>query len=123
MKLLIAEDEEFNQIVLKDMLQILFENLDIKVVSNGLDALECIKEGWPDVVLSDVDMPKMRGDELVKIVRTEMGLMDLPMLCITAFAISGDKELLLENGFDAYVSKPIDMNDLQKTMGKYLQGE
>jgi CheY-like chemotaxis protein len=120
MRVLIAEDEEFNQIVLNDMLELIYDGLEIRIVDNGAKAFEMIKQGWPELVLSDVNMPVMSGDVLVQKVRSELNNCSLPVISITAFAISGDKERLIRSGFDAYISKPIDIDELKSVLDNYI---
>jgi len=118
MHILIAEDEEYNQMVLQAMIEILYPNVTMEIVSNGLEALEKLKKDSFDLVLSDVDMPVMNGYDLVSEVK-KMGF-KVPVICVTAFAISGDREKLLIHGFERYVSKPIDMDDLKAVLDPYL---
>lgn len=118
MHILIAEDEEYNQMVLQGMIEILYPNVTMETVSNGLEALEKVQKGSFDLVLSDVDMPVMNGYALVSEVK-KLGF-KVPIICVTAFAISGDREKLLMHGFERYVSKPIDMNDLKSVLDPYL---
>lgn len=118
MHILIAEDEEYNQMVLQAMIEILYPKITMEIVSNGLEALEKLKKGSFDLVLSDVDMPVMNGYDLVSEVQ-KSGL-KVPIICVTAFAISGDREKLLMHGFERYVSKPIDMDDLKAVLDPYL---
>lgn len=118
MHILIAEDEEYNQMVLQGMIEILYPKVTMEIVSNGLEALENLKKGSFDLVLSDVDMPVMNGYDLVSEVK-KSGL-KVPIICVTAFAISGDREKLLMHGFECYVSKPIDMDDLKAVLDPYL---
>ena len=119
-KVLIAEDEAFNRIVLQDMLELIYPGSAVKIVENGQEALRIISEGWPDVVLSDIDMPQMSGVELVKAVRNDLKSA-VPMVCITAFAITGDRESLLMQGYDAYVSKPIEIAELENTLDPFMK--
>ena len=119
-KVLIAEDESFNQLVLQDMLELFYPDLDIRIVDDGAQALEVIKEGWPDIVLSDVDMPAMNGIELVEAVRKELKS-SIPMISVTAYAITGDREKLLMHGFDSYLSKPIVMEELQDVLDPFFK--
>lgn len=118
MHILIAEDEEYNQMVLQGMIEILYPDVSIEIVSNGVEALEKLREKPFDLLLSDVDMPLMNGYDLV----SEIKNMDLniPLVCVTAFAISGDKEKLLMHGFDDYISKPIDMDIMKSVLDPYL---
>jgi len=122
MDILIAEDEEYNQMVLQAMLEILYPDVNIEIVNNGVEALEKLKMKSYDLLLSDVDMPQMSGYELVSEIKN-MGL-KIPMICVTAFAISGDKEKLLMHGFQQYISKPIDMDQMKEVLDPYiLNGE
>lgn len=118
MHILIAEDEEYNQMVLQGMIEILYPDVSIEIVSNGVEALEKLREKPFDLLLSDVDMPLMNGYDLV----SEIKNMDLniPLVCVTAFAISGDKEKLLMHGFDGYISKPIDMDIMKSVLDPYF---
>lgn len=118
MHILIAEDEDFNQMVLRGMIEILYPNVTMEIVSNGVEALEKLQNTQYDLLLSDVDMPEMNGYELVSEVK-KRGL-TIPMICVTAFAISGDKEKLLMHGFERYISKPIDMDDMKAVLDSYL---
>lgn len=118
MRILIAEDEEYNQMVVQAMIEILYPDVSVEIVSNGVEALEKLRNGSFDLLLSDVDMPLMNGYELVSEIKN-MG-MKIPMICVTAFAISGDKEKLLMHGFENYISKPIDMDVMKSILDPYL---
>jgi CheY-like chemotaxis protein len=118
--ILIAEDEAFNRIVIEDMLNLFYSDIEIRTVENGEEALASIEAGWPDLVLSDIDMPRMSGMELIEHVR-KGAHSGITMVCITAFAIAGDKEKLLMSGYDAYISKPIEMDTLQRVLDPYLK--
>lgn len=120
MHILIAEDEEYNQMVVEAMIELLYPGVSVEMVSNGMEALDKLKTNSFDLLLSDVDMPLMNGYELVSEVK-KLGL-TLPMVCVTAFAISGDREKLLMHGFDGYISKPIDMEDMKAVLDTYLKG-
>ena len=120
MRILIAEDEEFNQMVIQDMLLLLYPSVSIEIANNGSEALAMLKGQNYDLILSDVDMPVMNGYELVTELKQNMGI-EIPIISITAFAISGDREKLLLHGFDDYISKPIDMGDMKSTLDKYIQ--
>ena len=118
MHILIAEDEEYNQMVVQAMIEILYPDVSMEIVSNGVEALDRLKNGAYDLLLSDIDMPLMNGCELVSEVK-KIGL-SIPMICVTAFAISGDKEKLLMHGFERYISKPIDMDEMKLVLDPYL---
>jgi CheY-like chemotaxis protein len=117
-RILIAEDEEYNQMVVQAMIEILYPEVSMDIVSNGVEALEKLQQGGYDLLLSDVDMPLMNGYDLVSEIKKLS--IELPMVCVTAFAISGDKEKLLMHGFDRYISKPIDMDEMKAVLDPYL---
>ncbi|SFO92196.1 response regulator [Hydrogenimonas thermophila] len=118
-KILVAEDDELNRMVIKEMLALIVPNVNIEIVDNGLEAYLKLKENSYDLILTDIDMPKLDGRELLKKVKGELHL-NIPIICVTAFAVTGDKERLLLEGFDDYLSKPIDMNKLGEVIRKFL---
>lgn len=108
--ILSAEDNEVNQIVLEHTLA--EQDLPFVIVSNGQEAVE----GWealdPLVILMDISMPVMNGIEAIKAIRAkEEGTgKRVPIAALTAHALSGDEERMLEAGADYYLTKPIDPN-------------
>jgi len=118
MRILIVEDEEYNQMVIQAMVELLYPHVTTLMTGNGIEALEKLKEESFDLVLSDVDMPMMNGYELVN----EIKKMEIvcSVICVTAFAVSGDREKLLMHGFDDYISKPIDMDALKEVLDRYI---
>lgn len=117
-KILIAEDEEYNQMVLEGMIEILYPSWQVELASNGVEALEKLDKEDFDLLLCDVDMPTMNGYELIDELKKRE--LKIPKICITASAISGDREKLLAYGFDSYISKPVDMDELKQVLGSYL---
>ena len=118
MNILIAEDDEFNKIVLNDMIKILYPDSNVTIASDGVEALEYFKNSEFDILLSDVGMPNMDGYELIKEVKKHNS--NIPAVSITAFSVVGDKEKLMMSGFDGYVSKPIDFDELKSVLEKFL---
>jgi two-component system, cell cycle response regulator DivK len=115
--ILVVEDDEISLEFLKE----LFEPFKTKVLYayNGRDAVEiCRSEKTIDLVLMDVQLPVMNGREAMK----EIKLLtpDLPVIAQTAFAMSGDREKYLRDGFDDYISKPINVQELISIIEKYL---
>ncbi len=119
MRFLIAEDDAFNQLVLADMLGIIHPGAEVVVAPDGGEALARLREESFDVLLTDIEMPVLDGNELLARIRDELGP-DLPVISVTAFAVVGDRERLLMNGFDGYVSKPIDLEKLRLTLAACL---
>ena len=121
MKILIVEDEAFNLIVLEEMVKIFYPDTQITTAENGQIAYDILKTDFFDLILSDINMPVMDGYELIKKIKEELILVT-PTICVTAFAVQGDREKLLLAGFNDYISKPIDMIELQRVLNKYILG-
>jgi CheY-like chemotaxis protein len=118
MKLLLVEDEDFNLMVLEEMIKIFYPDAQIMSAVNGELGYEILKENSFDLILSDINMPVLNGYGLVKKIKEELKL-TTPTIAVTAFAVQGDREKILLSGFDDYISKPIDMNELEKVLRKY----
>lgn len=114
-KILIAEDEESNRSLYREFLR----GYDYCFVHDGTGVIKKCHEERPAVVLMDIMMPVMSGEEALEHMRKEPGLSHIPVIAVTAKAMVGDKEALIAKGFDEYLSKPIDENSLKKLLLKY----
>ena len=118
LNVLIADDQSVN---LKFALLILTRHGHAVVgASDGQDAIEKWEKGSFDLILMDVQMPVMSGIEATQRIRAKEGKCGghTPIIALTAFALKGDEEKLLSQGFDGYVSKPIDVDLLFKEIGR-----
>jgi CheY-like chemotaxis protein len=120
MKVLIVEDNEFNAIVLKDMMEILFPEVEVDVHDSALHSLEIGGYEAYGLILSDIDMPGMSGFDFYTHLRNNLQ-QRMPVVAVTALAVSGDKEKILMHGFDAYISKPIDLTELEMTLKPFIE--
>ena len=116
---LIAEDNSVNRELLREVL----EGRGHKVVEacNGEEALRLLDESKPQILLLDLGMPVLDGYATVRKVRENPALAALPVLAVTAYAMQGDKEHILECGFDGYLSKPITPLLLFEELDRLLQ--
>jgi CheY-like chemotaxis protein len=115
--ILVVEDDEISLEFLKE----LFEPYGIKVLSaiDGKSAIDICKDNPQiDLVLMDVQLPVMNGIESMKEIRKIN--IHLPVIAQTAFAMSGDKEKYISEGFDDYISKPINLHELLGLVTKYF---
>jgi CheY-like chemotaxis protein/two-component sensor histidine kinase len=121
-KLLVAEDVEINREILISLLE--DTGISIDCAENGVEAVEMIAEAPDkyDVVLMDVQMPKMDGLEATRLIRTltTRRLKNLPIIAMTAHVFKSDIEECLKAGMDDHIGKPIDIDDVMKKMNKYL---
>lgn len=89
-------------------------------VTSGIECIELIKQGNKyDLILMDDMMPKMKGTEALHILRQDSSF-NIPVVALTANAISGMREKYLNDGFDDYLAKPIDRSELDRVMKEYL---
>jgi CheY-like chemotaxis protein len=97
--------------------------MNVVFAENGRDAIEMLHEN-PDVdlVLMDVMMPEMDGYETTQAIRQIDQYADLPIVALTAKAMSGDRERSLAAGASDYITKPVDLDLLLDTMRKWLNG-
>jgi signal transduction histidine kinase/CheY-like chemotaxis protein/HPt (histidine-containing phosphotransfer) domain-containing protein len=117
-RVLVVDDVETNLYVAKGLMSPY--GLSIDVSMSGFDAIEKIKSGSVyDVIFMDHMMPKMDGIEATKIIR---GLgYKAPIVALTANALAGQAEIFFNNGFDGYISKPIDIRQLNATLNKLVR--
>ena len=118
-RVLLVEDNEINQQVAKEILE--SAHLNVSIANNGQEAVDALKEGAYDVVLMDVQMPVMDGYEATRKIRNNPQFEDLPIIAMTAHALTGDREKSLEAGMNDHVSKPIDPEVLFRTIGKWVK--
>jgi CheY-like chemotaxis protein len=117
-KVLVVDDMEPNLYVI-DMLLSPY-GLAITTASSGKEAIEKIKSGLVfDIIFMDYYMPEMDGTEATKIIRG-LGYKQ-PIVALTANALVGQARFFLENGFDEFISKPIDIRQLDSTLNKYVR--
>lgn len=100
----VVEDNPDNRLLLHALLD---DAYDIVEFENGVDALAGLRAGRPDLVLLDISLPGMDGNEILAHIRADSALRSLPVIALTAHAMIGDREKYLAGGFDDYVTKPI----------------
>ncbi len=119
-RILIAEDNQVNQRVAARMLERLGHTADI--AANGIEALDAMKKQRYDVVLMDCQMPELDGWEATREIRRREadGSSRTPVIALTANAMQGDREKCLECGMDDFVSKPIQLAQLEEILTRHL---
>lgn len=119
-KILVAEDNILNQQVMRIYLEML--GFDCMIVTNGMQALEALKEENFDLILMDCQMPMMDGFQTAKTIRHQEKCTEkhVPIVATTASAVKGDREECLKAGMDDYLCKPIEQADLVNVLLKWL---
>lgn len=117
---LVAEDNSVNQRVAVQMLEKL--GYQAHVVGNGQEALDALKRFSYDLVLMDCEMPGLDGYTATKIVReTVSAYQFIPIIAMTAYALSDDRQKCLSAGMSDYISKPVNLYDLGRLLRKWLK--
>ncbi len=115
--ILLVEDEESNYIFMREVLS--RTKVNLKWAENGREAIDILNSGEKiDVILLDIRMPVMDGYETIEKIR-EMGI-NIPVIAQTAYAMVEDKDKMITAGFDAYLSKPIQINLLFSTLYRFI---
>lgn len=100
----VIEDNPDNRLLLQ---AILGDAYDIAEYDNGTDALAGMRASPPNVVLLDISLPAIDGNEILARIRADATLKQVPVIALTAHAMTGDREKYLAAGFDEYITKPI----------------
>jgi len=119
--ILIVEDDEISSLIIKKIAN--KKGWASKVCKNGLEAVNLFSENVFDIIIMDVHMPELDGYEATKQIRQleSTGKTRTPIIAMTANAFSGDKEKCLKNGMDDYISKPIDFNEFNIILEKWVK--
>ena len=116
LRVLVVDDNAINQSLMKHLL--LQWNIDFDIVSNGLEAVEQLINQTYDLVLMDIQMPKMDGYAATQQIREVLKL-DIPIIAMTAHALAGEREKCLSRGMNEYISKPIKEEELFKLISTF----
>src|SRR6476620_6190536 len=117
-KIAVVDDNADNRLIIRTILE---DQYEIVEFASGSEAIEGFKRDRPDVVILDISLPEMDGTEILRRIRDDTALHDLPVIALTAHAMVGDREKYLSAGFNDYVAKPIlDMNVLFSTIQRWV---
>jgi PAS domain S-box-containing protein len=117
-KILLADDVESNSMTIGDYLESV--GFELIYAINGVEAIEKTREFAPDLILMDVQMPTLDGLEATRQLRADPRFTALPIIALTAMAMTGDEARCLEAGATAYVSKPVGLKHLEELIRDLL---
>jgi two-component system, cell cycle response regulator DivK len=116
---LIVEDNELNMKLVRDVLQASgYRTLE---ATSGEAALELVRSHMPALVVLDVQLPGIDGVETLAALRADERTASIPAVALTAQAMTGDGRRFLDAGFDEYLSKPVDLEELLATVRRHCQ--
>ena len=117
--IVVADDNRLSRDLVRDV----FERADCRVVeaANGQEVIECLEAASPDLVLLDLEMPVKDGYAALVEIRKNPRFSGIPVMAVTAKAMQLDRDRILTAGFDACVTKPIDVAKLRKRVYELLR--
>jgi len=119
-KILIAEDNAVNRELLRELLEM--RGYTVVEACDGEEALRMIEQTQPDLLLLDIGMPLLDGFGVVCKIRENPRMATLPVVAVTAYAMQGDREKILNSKFNGYLSKPVNARvlaeELERLIGK-----
>jgi len=116
-RILIVEDNPVN---LDLVMQLLEDEYDLLTAEDGQTGIDIAIEECPDLILLDLSLPKKSGWQVCEELKEMLGQRVMPIVALTAHALKGDRENALRLGFNDYITKPIDEQQLFQTIRKYL---
>jgi two-component system, cell cycle response regulator DivK len=117
-QVLIVDDNEKNLKLIRDILQ--FKGFATIEAGDGETAVQLASAHKPSLILMDVQLPGMDGRSAMKAIKAAEDTQRIPVVALTALAMRGTREALLADGFDDYISKPIEMKEVIALIQKYL---
>ncbi|WP_020585720.1 cache domain-containing protein [Desulfobacter curvatus] len=120
-RILLVEDNEINQELATELLT--HNDILVETANDGLEALNMLADQNFDGVLMDCQMPVMDGYEATRKIREQKKFKDLPVIAMTANAMVGDREKALDAGMNDHIAKPIDPDEMYKTMAKWISAK
>ena len=117
-KILVADDNAASRELIREVLEM--SGYDVMEAADGVDAVHLAREGAPDLVLVDIQMPRLDGYGVLRELRADARFSGLRVVALTAFAMQGDRVQALDAGFDGYITKPVEIVALRQEIRKFL---
>jgi CheY-like chemotaxis protein len=113
-KLLLVEDNELNRDMLSRRLQ--RRGFQVSTATDGATAVKVTGDIMPDIILMDMGLPGMNGWDATRMIKANVATRHIPVIALTAHAMTGDRQLAIAAGCDAFETKPIDLECLLETI-------
>jgi two-component system cell cycle response regulator DivK len=117
-RILVVEDNERNLKLVRDVLQ--FAGYEVISARSGEQGVSLARQRVPDLVLMDLQLPAMDGAEALRILRDDPRTRRIPVVAVTALAMKDDRERALDEGFDGYLEKPINVRAFPELVRGFL---
>ena len=117
-RILVVEDNPVSLTLLKQLLKA--HGYEVLGTPEGLQALDLAREEQPDLILMDIRLPDINGLEVTRLLKQDDRTKAIPIIAVTAFATPGDETRALESGCAAYITKPVNVDELLRTVELFL---
>jgi two-component system cell cycle response regulator DivK len=117
-KVLVVEDNELNMKLFHDLLEA--HGHETIQTRDGQEVLDLARTHAPDLILMDIQLPEVSGLDVTRWLKNEEDLSDIPVVAVTAFAMKGDEQKILEGGCEGYISKPISVSEFMDVIQRYI---
>jgi two-component system cell cycle response regulator DivK len=118
LKILHVEDNPANRMIVRDLLE--FQGYQVVEAFDGGEALAAAEREHPDLILMDIQLPRVSGIEATRRIKANEDLRRIPIIAVTSFALSGDEQNAAAAGCDAYIAKPYRPRDLLQLIQKLM---
>jgi two-component system, cell cycle response regulator DivK len=117
-RILIVEDDRLSMTLLSDFLNA--HGYSVLKTSEGLEAINLARAEQPDLILMDIRLPGINGFEVTRLLKQDNQTKAIPIIAVTAFATPGDETRALASGCAAYITKPVNVDELLRTIELFL---
>jgi two-component system, cell cycle response regulator DivK len=117
-RILIVEDHRLSLVLLKQLLEV--HGYEILETSEGLEAIDIARDEQPDLILMDIGLPDICGLDVTRLLKLDDQTKTIPIVAVTALATPEHEKKGLESGCDAYIAKPITLDNLVRTIESFL---
>lgn len=119
--ILLIEDNDHNRYLATFLLE--KSGLRVVTANDGLSGIEMAKAVLPGLILLDIQLPRLDGYQVARLLRKDDRLRNVPIIAVTSYAMPGDREAALASGCDGYMEKPIDPDTFVSQIRTYLRSE
>ncbi len=118
-KILIVDDSDNSRKLLRVILE--KSGYEIHEAHDGEEGIRLAKELIPSIILMDIQLTTMNGLQATEAIKSDDSTSEIPVIAVTSYAMKGDREAFLKQGFDAYIPKPVNIIELIETVNNFLE--
>lgn len=117
--ILIVEDNELNLKLFRDLLKA--NGFNTVETNEGIEAVGLARNAKPDLIIMDIQLPEISGLDITRKIKSDPEMKHIPVIAVTAFAMKDDEEKILQAGCEAYLSKPIAIDQFLSTVRRFIE--